>query len=82
MYWGTGTADPGPSMDEAMHVTCVRWNRSSRPIPSTTSARPRAKAPRALLFRALRVFKATPFIIEWRPMGITFHPAPPLYATT
>jgi hypothetical protein len=28
------------------------------------------------------VFNATPFIIEWRPMGITFHPAPPLYATT
>jgi hypothetical protein len=28
------------------------------------------------------VFNATPFIIECRPIGITFHPAAPLYATT
>src|ERR1019366_7550352 len=82
MYCGTGTVRPEASMDETIRVTSVRWNRSSRPIPSNTSDSPRAKALRALPFRARSVFNATPFIIECRPMGITFHPAPPLYATT
>jgi hypothetical protein len=75
MYKGSGTVGPGASMDETMPPTCARWNRSSRSILSNTPNIPRVKALRELSWRALRVFNATPFMIEWRPIGISVHPA-------